>query len=96
MTEQIPEVEQARLLQEVARIGGQRRRAMAEVEELTERLRPLVIAAVQAGADRARVAHLAEIGSPTLYAWLRDAGVPVGRPRGRAGGKSVKRAQKRK
>jgi hypothetical protein len=93
MSAPIPEVEQVKALQQVADVGEERRRLMAELDAATERLRPLVIAAVQAGADRSRVIELAGISSPTLYAWVKEAGVTVGKPRGRTGNKPARKTR---
>lgn len=86
MSDPIPEIEQAEALKKIAMLGEQRQRLLAELDTVTERLRPLVITAVQAGADRTRVAELAKLSRNGMYAWLREAGVALGPPRGRTGG----------
>jgi hypothetical protein len=52
-------------------IGAQRREVLAQLNELTEKLRVLAVAEVAAGVPKLQVAKRASITRPTLDIWLR-------------------------
>jgi len=83
MTE-LPEERQAAALRRVAELGARKRELQRQLDALMAELRSAALAAHAAGADASRVIELAHIARTTLYDWLHDAGVPLGRPRGRA------------
>ncbi|MFG2669127.1 hypothetical protein ACGFY6_33415 [Streptomyces sp. NPDC048387] len=73
----IPEIEQAEALREVAALGVQRANALAEAERIGAELRAAAVRAAELGAPRTRIKELAHVSPSTLYAWFDAAGLEV-------------------
>lgn len=72
MRPKLPEERAASVLRSVERVGGQRRDAMRMVAEKTRELRPLVLAALDAGVTTRRVAEVAQVSLATIADWKKE------------------------
>lgn len=86
----IPEIEAAKALSEVADLGAQRANALAELERITAELRKAVVRAAQLGAPRTRTKELAKVSPSTLYLWFDAADVEI-RPKSPAAKKPARK-----
>ncbi|SEF16570.1 hypothetical protein SAMN05428942_7300 [Streptomyces sp. 2112.2] len=69
---------QAAALRAVREVGEPRAELLARADEmLVNDVKPAVIRALLAGAERGRVRREAHIGSRLLYQWMEEAGIPV-------------------
>ncbi|MFF3748587.1 hypothetical protein [Streptomyces kronopolitis] len=69
---------QAAALRRVRNVGQARAELLGQAEEmLLKEVKPAVLAAARAGADRSRIRAEAHIGPRLLYKWLEEEGIPV-------------------
>lgn len=71
----IPEVRAAKALQHAVKLGERRRALTVELEQVNAELREACAEAARAGASRRRISQLVGVSRPSLYEWLKNAGV---------------------